>query len=97
MSYVRRHKRLIMETFKIVDIVMKGNEHGELRPNTIYAKLVDSKGNLHISATLEYILTVIRDRNLKVKNVVVEYKEILGVKCSKVNLLLQGDSYAKII
>lgn len=77
-----------METFKIVDIVMKGNEHGELRPNTIYAKLVDSKGVLYISGTLEHILAAIRDKNLKVKNVVVEYKEVLGVKCSKVNLLL---------
>lgn len=77
-----------METFKIVDIVMKGNEHGELRPNTIYAKLVNSKGELYISATLEYILTTIRDKNLKVENAEVVYKEILGVKCSKVNLLL---------
>lgn len=36
-----------METFKIIDIVMKGNEHGELRPNTFCNLWFGYKGRRH--------------------------------------------------
>lgn len=56
---------------QLVNIEMQGNEHGNLHSNTIYAQLLDDDGSLLISATLEYILAAIRDRNLTVNGVTV--------------------------
>jgi hypothetical protein len=65
-------------------IKLCGNEHGQLRPNTIYAELIDSDDRLIISATLEYILKAIRDRNLSVYGISVIRDVQRGVACSEV-------------
>jgi len=71
---------------KIVDIYLLGNEHGQRDPNVIYAKLVDDDGGLLIAATLDYILTAIRDRNLKVDGVNVSRVRDFWGETSKVTL-----------
>ena len=75
-----------LNTYKIRNIIMKGNEHGQLRANTIYAELIDPDEHLEISATLEYILCAIRDRNLNVYGINVCKKPAHGALCSQVML-----------
>ncbi|HEY7775651.1 MAG TPA: hypothetical protein VIC02_03830 [Kineobactrum sp.] len=66
---------------------MKGNEHGQLAADTIYALLVDSTtGEIVVSATLEYILQKIRDDNLLVENAEVEREWCRGAECSTVRI-----------
>ena len=65
---------------------MAGNEHGQLRPNTIYAELVHSDGKVAIMATLEYILAAIRNRDLAVEGVSVKKYMSRGSYCSEVFL-----------
>lgn len=72
--------------YKITNIAMSGNEHGQLRADTIYAKLVDYQGEMVISATLEYILSEIRNREYEVDGVNVEWTKQRGVMCSDVYL-----------
>jgi len=74
------------EIYKLTNIHMEGNEHGQLRKDIIYAELRSPDGSLAISATLEYILAKIRDRNLTVAGVSVDWKDARGAKCSKVSL-----------
>lgn len=57
--------------FKIVNIEFCGNEDTGLAPNIIYATLVNEFGGVVISATLNYILAAIRDRNLEVEGITV--------------------------
>lgn len=78
-----------MEIYHLQKIKMSGNEHGQLRANTIYAELIRDDGTQVVSATLEYILSVIRDRNLAVNGVTIQSNVQRGVKCSEVFL----DSY----
>ena len=73
--------------YKLENIHMKGNEHGQLRANTVYAELRDENGGLVISATLEYILCSIRDKKLNTEGVSVEWSEKRGTRCSTVSLL----------
>ena len=76
-----------MSKYRITDIQLCGNEHGQLRAETIYAKLIETKtGELVISATLEYILMAIRDRGLNTENVTVSWEMQRGAICSEVNL-----------
>jgi|GEM_PF-3535534 len=75
-----------MEIYRLEKIEMSGNEHGQLRANTIYAKLVHEDGTLAISATLEHILCSIRDMNFTVEGVTVQTNMERGVKCSTVVL-----------
>jgi len=75
-----------MEIYHLQNIRMDGNEHGQLRPNTIYAELVHNDGTLIISATLEHILASIRDRDLAVEGVTVQSSVQRGTKCSTVLL-----------
>jgi hypothetical protein len=72
--------------FRLQKIKMNGNEHGQLRANTIYAELVDLDGKLEISATLEHILSVIRDNDLPVEGVTIHKKAQLGAYRSEVTL-----------
>ncbi len=72
--------------YKLQKIRMSGNEHGRLRANTIYAELVDSDGKLAISATLEHILSIIRDQSLAVEGVSVHRNVQRGEYCSEVTL-----------
>jgi len=65
---------------------MSGNEHGLLRANTIYAQLVYNDGTIAISATLEYILSSIRDRGLAVEGVTIQSNVQRGAMCSEVIL-----------
>lgn len=66
---------------------MNGNEHGQLQKDTIYAKLVNVQtGVIEISATLEYILSTIRDRDLNVEGVIIEHHEQRGAMCTSVKL-----------
>jgi len=76
--------------YKLQKIRMSGNEHGKLKANTIYAELIDSDKKLIISATLEHILCVIRDKNLAVEGVTVYKKVQRGFHCSSVALDLYG-------
>jgi hypothetical protein len=75
-----------MEIYHLQKIKMSGNEHGELRADTIYAELVHDDGTLAISAKLEYILSSIRDGNLAVEGVTVQSNVKRGAKCSEVLL-----------
>lgn len=72
--------------FRLQKIKMAGNEHGQLRANTIYAELVDSDGRLEISATLEHILSAIRDSDLPVEGVTIHKSVQRGAYCSEVTL-----------
>ena len=74
------------EIYYLRNIAMKGNEHGQLRPDTIYAELIHADGTLAISATLEYILSSIRDLDLAVEGVTVLKNVQRGTKCSEVVL-----------
>jgi hypothetical protein len=58
--------------YRIVDIELASNEHGQLRKDVLYAQLIDEQGNTVVSATLDYILAAIRDRNLQVDGVTVK-------------------------
>lgn len=72
--------------YRLKDVCMRGNEHGQLASNVIYAKLVDDNGLLVISATLDYILIKIREIGLEVEGVTLSTYERGGVVCSKVSL-----------
>ena len=72
--------------YKLQKIRMSGNEHGQLQANTIYAELVNDEGKLEISATLEHILSTIRDNNLAVDKITVHTNVQRGVHCSEVTL-----------
>lgn len=74
------------EFYRLANIHMEGNEHGQLRKDTIYAELRHSDGSLVVSATLKYILAKIRDRKLTVHGISVGWKEDRGVRCSTVFL-----------
>jgi len=74
------------EIYYLRNIAMKGNEHDQLRPDTIYAELIHTDGTLAISATLEYILSSIRDLDLAVEGVTVLKNVQRGTKCSEVVL-----------
>lgn len=76
---------------RLADIQLAGNEHGELRRNTMYACLYDDDGHLVISATLDYILVAIRERGYNVEGVTVGWEDCRGTKCSTVTL----DKYVK--
>ena len=78
--------------YKLQKIRMSGNEHGQLRADTIYAELVDCDGKLKISATLEYILGVIRDRNFPVEGVTVFKNVQRGSYCSEITLDLYKEA-----
>lgn len=56
---------------RITNIHLAGNEDGHLKPDVIYAELVRDDGSIAISATLEWILTAIRDRGYEVEGVAV--------------------------
>ena len=56
---------------RLINIKLSGNERTGLRKDTIYATLEDNDGSILISATLEYVLAAIRDRNLEVEGVTV--------------------------
>ena len=75
-----------MEIYHLQKVIMSGNEHGQLRANTIYAQLVHDDGTLAISATLEHILSSIRDRDLAVEGITVQTNVQRGAKCSEVIL-----------
>lgn len=72
--------------YQIKNIRMEGNEHGQLASDVIYAELVDDDGTLVISATLQYILKEIRNRNYPVENVTVERGVRRGVMTSTVHM-----------
>jgi len=74
------------EIYRLKDIEMHGNEHGQLRKDTIYATLVDAKGVIVISATLEYILAAIRDHNYSVEGVTITFKNARSANCSTVSI-----------
>lgn len=73
--------------YKLKNIKMLGNEHGQLSPNCIYANLVDQEGYIVISATLEHVLCAIRDRDLKVENVQVKKEFKRGKMCSEITVI----------
>ena len=75
---------------KLTNIRLAGNEHGLLQQGLLYADLVDDEGIRVISATLDYILEAIRDREYKVDGVSVKWIDCRGTKCSYVSL----DKYA---
>jgi len=75
-----------MEIYHLQKIRMCGNEHRQLRANTIYAELVHADGTIAITATLEYVLAAIRNRNLAVEGVTIQSSVQRGVKCSEVLL-----------
>ncbi len=75
-----------MMTYKIINIRMKGNEHGQLRANTIYAELIACDNKLEISATLEYILDEIRRRDLPVEGITIKKNLQRGIYCSEILL-----------
>jgi len=77
------HKK---EIYRLQKIEMAGHEHGQLRPDTIYAELRHADGSLAISATLEHILASIRDNNLAVEGVTVRREVLRGVFCSFVSI-----------
>jgi len=79
------------EVYKIVNIRMSGNEPrgnnlGSLRPNTTYADLLHEDGTTAISATLEFILSEIRDRGLAVEDITIQLKVRDKHLCSEVIL-----------
>ncbi len=73
--------------YYLCNIQLEGNEHGQLRRDTIYAELREADGSLAIAATLEHILAMIRDRELKTEGVAVEFFDKRGAKCSTVKIL----------
>ena len=77
-------------TYKLQNVRMCGNEHGQLRKNLLYAELVDSNGDVSIMATLDYILAAIRDRGLIVEGVTVHTEEQRGEMCSEIRLDFYG-------
>lgn len=79
------------EFYKLRNIRMAGNEHGRLEADVIYAELVEvveGKNILVISATLEHILSVIRQRNLMVEGISVNKHLDAGslILCSEIRL-----------
>lgn len=61
--------------YRLTNIHLWGNEHGQLRRDTAYAELrLCADGGLEMSATLEEVLAAIRDRKLDVEGVTVEEK-----------------------
>lgn len=78
--------------YHIQNIVLKGNEHGKLKPDVIYAELVNENGETEMSATLDYILAAIRDRNLEVEGVTVNWREYRGAKNSEISLDFYNES-----
>ncbi len=78
--------------YRIQNIVLKGNEHDQLKPDVIYAQLANENGEVEISATLDYILAAIRDRNLETEGVTVKQKEYRGAKNSEVSLDFYNES-----
>lgn len=72
------------QIYKLKNIRLEGNEHGQLRENVIYAELTDENDNVVISATLEHILCAIRDRRLPTREVSVGWSEKRGAMCSTV-------------
>lgn len=68
------------------DVELKGNEHKQLRPDTIYAKLYHENGDIYMSATLDAVLAAIRDRDLWVDGVTVRWQAARGEVCSTVIL-----------
>ena len=73
--------------YYICNIHLEGNEHGQLRRDTIYAELREEDGGLAISATLEHILAAIRDRGLDTEGVAVEFYDKRGARCSTVKII----------
>jgi hypothetical protein len=76
---------------KLKNICLSGNEHGQLKPDVIYADLYNDVGELVISSTLDYILAAIRERKYQVEGVSVKWFKSKrpgskGVKCSEVSL-----------
>lgn len=76
--------------YKLKDMCMCGNEHGKLAKDIIYTKLVDENDLICVSATLDYVLKVIRERKLEVEGVTVSTYERDGVMCSIVSLDFYG-------
>ncbi len=72
--------------YRIQNIVLKGNEHGQLTANVLCAQLVNENEEIEINAELDYILAAIRDRNLEVEGVTVNWREYRGAKNSEVSL-----------
>ncbi len=58
--------------FRLKNVHMLGNEHGQLAENTIYAELYDEEDKIVISATLSFILGAIKDRGYKVEGITVK-------------------------
>jgi len=50
-------------TYRITNI-----HRNDRHPGNIYACLVDENGEMHISATIDYILTAAKERGLNVEN-----------------------------
>lgn len=72
--------------YRLQNIMLCCNEHGQLKADCIYAELVDENGKIVISATLQYVLAAIRDRKLEVEGVKVEHKEYRGAFNSEVSI-----------
>lgn len=73
--------------YKLSNVHMSGNEHGQLKADVIYANLVriEDEG-IEISATLEHILQAIRDRDLAVYGVSVTKKVMRNAHCTIVTI-----------
>jgi len=77
--------------YKLRNVRMLGNEHGQLRANTIYAELIDQDSRLVVSNTLDHVLGVIRDNSIDVEGVTVAREMQRGAMCSRVCLDLYKD------
>ena len=55
----------------ITNVHLCTNTNAKLKPNVIYATLRHSDGDLIISATLDYILLAIMERNYLAENVTI--------------------------
>ena len=76
--------------YMITDIHLAGNEYGQLRRDTLYARLERIEtGETVVQATLEYILGAIRNRGYNTLGVTVSYEEgkkrFKGIKFSRVS------------
>ena len=71
---------------RITDIRFKGNEHGELKQDQIYAFLRNDNGDIRISGTLDFILGKIRDNHWAVEGVAVSWGACRGANCSTITL-----------
>jgi hypothetical protein len=74
-----------MSKYRIINIQMRGNEHGKANPDVISAEFQEvATGAIVMHAALGYILAEIREHKYDVEGVTVSWSQEHGINCSTV-------------